>query len=101
MRILLAFVFLLGLALPAAADDDAARALEELRAGRILPVETIVAAARQQFGGDLLDVELEDEDEGFVYEIKLLAPDGRILKLEYDAATGALLHRRGRHEGVK
>lgn len=83
----------------ARADDDHDRALEALREGRVLPVESIMAAARRDFGGEILDLELEDEDEGFVYEIKLMAADGRIMKVEYDASTGHLLRVRQRRHG--
>ncbi|MCW0180665.1 MAG: PepSY domain-containing protein [Zavarzinia sp.] len=96
MALLLAFCLSPGAAL---AGDDHERALEALREGRILPVEAILDAARKDFGGDVLDIELEDEDEGFIYEIKLIAADGRIMKLDYDAATGQLLRVRQRHGG--
>lgn len=108
-------LFLIALLLaagPAArAGDDHERARTALREGRILPLERIVENARQRFGGEVLDVDLEDEDDGFHYELKLIAPDGRIMKLDYDAATGALLrikggrrhgegrHGEGRHDG--
>ncbi|SMH37031.1 PepSY domain-containing protein [Azospirillum agricola] len=78
------------------AGDDHDRAREALRDGRILPLERIAALAKQRFGGDILDVELEDEDDGFRYELKLIAGDGRIMKLEYDAATGELLRAKTR-----
>lgn len=86
------------LASPASADErDHERAREAVASGRILPLEAIVERARAEVGGDILDVELEDEHDGrFVYEIKVLAPGGRIVKLEYDAATGDLLRSKGR-----
>ncbi|AWB07952.1 hypothetical protein A6A40_23200 (plasmid) [Azospirillum humicireducens] len=80
----------------ASAGDDHDRAREALQAGRILPLERIVESAKARFGGEILDVELEDENAGFHYELKLIAGDGRILKLEYDAATGELLRAKGR-----
>ncbi len=82
---------------PAAADgDDHSRARAAVRDGRALPLERIVAQAKEQFGGEVLDVELEEERNGLRYELKLMAADGRILKVEYDAATGALVHVKGR-----
>lgn len=87
------------LASPALADrrDDHERAREAVAAGRILPLDAIVERARAEVDGDILDVELEDGHDGrFVYEIKILTPGGRIVKLEYDAATGALLRSKGR-----
>ncbi len=79
------------------ADADHDRAREALQAGRILPLERIVESAKREFGGEVLDVDLEDEDAGFRYELKLIAADGRILKLEYDAVSGELLRAKGRH----
>ncbi|MDR6773754.1 PepSY domain-containing protein [Azospirillum sp. BE72] len=83
---------------PASADErDHERAREAVALGRILPLEAIVERVRAEVSGDILDVELEDEHDGrLVYEIKVLAPGGRILKLEYDAATGDLLRSKGR-----
>lgn len=93
---------LLGLLLPgliagaARADDDHDRAREAVREGRVLPLETIVAKAGADFPGEILDVELDEEHGRIVYEIKTITADGRILKLEYDAASGELLRTKGR-----
>ncbi|MFN8994621.1 MAG: PepSY domain-containing protein, partial [Pseudomonadota bacterium] len=46
--------------------------------------------------GQVLEVELEQEDGRWIYEIKLLQPGGRLVKLELDAASGAILRRRDR-----
>ncbi|HYD65383.1 PepSY domain-containing protein [Azospirillum sp.] len=81
----------------ASADEDQDRARDAVRDGRALPLERIVEKARTAFGGDVLDVELEDEDDALRYELKVMTADGRILKLEYDAATGDLLRVKGRH----
>ncbi len=95
---------LLSFALPAAllasaaalADGDHARARAAREAGDILPLERIIEEARRQTGdGVILDVELEDEGR-WIYEVKALSPDGRIVKLEYDARTGALLKEKRR-----
>ncbi len=93
------------LALPAVADDQD-RAREDVAAGRILPLSTIVERATARFGGTVLDAEYEEDGEGKLtdrgrrfrtrYEVKLLTPDGRILELDYDAVTGDLLGQRGR-----
>lgn len=89
--------------------DEQDRARVAVASGKILPLAAIVDNAQARFGGAVLDAEFEDaeddEDRGDasprstgIYEIKLLAPGGRILKLEYDATTGELLHVRGRAE---
>lgn len=93
----------------AVADDDQGRARDAAAAGKILPLPVIVERALARFGGSVLDVEYEDDDEGehggnrgrarARYEVKLLTADGRILKLDYDAATGELIgHRRRARE---
>lgn len=91
--------------LSTAMADDQDRAREDVAAGRILPLATIVERATGQFGGTILDAEYEcdDDDHGDRnrlprrrYELKLLTVDGRILELDYDAATGELIGERGR-----
>ena len=82
-------------------DRDHDRARAALRAGRILPLEEILARANAAFPGEILDVEFEDEHGRVVYEIKTVTADGRILKLEYDAATGTLLEAKGKHRDRK
>lgn len=109
---MLAMLFLsLALVAPtfAHADDDAARARAAHAAGRIIALERIAAAAAERTGGVVLDVELEDDDDDhasasrrpgrLIYEVKALAADGRIVKLEYDAETGALLREKSKRRG--
>ncbi|AVM74633.1 PepSY domain-containing protein [Magnetospirillum gryphiswaldense] len=87
-----ALLVLLALSFPAwageADHDRARRALEE---GRILPLGQILARAEAAYPGQLIEAELEDERGTLVYELKVLAKDGRLLKLYYDAATGEVL----------
>ena len=48
----------------------------------------------------MLKIELEHEDEGgvpWVYEVKLLTPQGDVLELAYDAATLELIGLEGRY----
>lgn len=79
----------------ALAGDDHDRARAAVQAGRALPLEEIVAKANAAYPGRILDVELEDEDDRLIYEIKTITDDGRVMKLFYDAATGELLKARG------
>ena len=72
-------------------DDDHERARQLQAAGTILPLEAIVQRARLDYGGRILEVELENEDGKHIYEIELLADDGIVRELKYDAHSGALL----------
>jgi len=74
-----------------AAHDRARRALEE---GRVLPLRDIMARAEAEIPGQMIEAELEDEHGKLVYEIKVLAQDGRVVKLIYDAGSGQLLKKR-------
>ena len=70
-------------------QNEARRAVER---GELRPLAEILAAVRKEFGGKVLDVELEREDSGaLVYEIEVLADDGRVLEVEYDGRTGRRL----------
>lgn len=80
---------------PPSADDDHDRAREAVRSGRVLPLRAILDAMERDFAGQVLDVELEDDDGAMVYEIELLAPGGRKIELVYDAASGRLLSANG------
>lgn len=98
MRVLAAFLvaaLAVGAAAPASASDHdrARRAVEE---GRILPLKDILARAQGAYPGQVIEAELEDEGGMVVYEIKILTPDGRVMKLSYNAATGELLKTRAR-----
>lgn len=41
--------------------------------------------------GEVVKVELERDDDRFVYEIKVLADNGRVREIKLDAHTGALI----------
>lgn len=96
---LLSTVLALGLGLLCAtahADRDQDRALAAVQAGQVLPLKTLLDRLERDHPGQLLEVELEDDDGLLVYEVKLLQPDGRLVKLKVDAATGEVLGQRVR-----
>jgi uncharacterized membrane protein YkoI len=70
-------------------DHDRARRAVE--AQEILPLRDIMAKAEAEYPGRLVEAELEDEHGTLVYELKMLAADGKVRKLHYDARTGRLL----------
>lgn len=95
----------LALALPlltpaARADDrrDHERARAAVQAGLVLPLPALLERVQRQAPGQVLEVELEQEDGRWIYELKLLQPGGQLVKLEIDAATGKLLAIRRRKD---
>ena len=93
----LAFVLATALASPAAlADNEQDRARAAVQAGKVLPLKTLLERLEREHPGQVLEVELEQEDGRWIYEIKLLQPGGRLVKLELDAASGAVVRRKER-----
>lgn len=80
-------VLAIALAAPAPADDGQRRARDGVRRGELVPLETLLADAQERHPGRVLEVELDDGE----YEIEILADDGRVVELTYDARSGRLL----------
>ena len=83
---------LLGGSLAARADDgdhEEARRLHQ--AGDILSLQVILERLRPTHPGKILEVELEKKHGRIIYEIELLAEDGRVHEIEVDAKNGEVL----------
>lgn len=91
-------LLVLALAAPGWADAlDKERAREAMRSGQVAPLRDLLMAVHDAYPGDILQTELESEDvrrwggegegEILIYEIKLLTPQGNLVKLKYDAKT--------------
>jgi uncharacterized membrane protein YkoI len=93
LRLRLAMILaLIACALAGAARADGHdRAREALQRGEILKLTEILDAAAAQQPGDIMEVELERDDGRWIYELKVLTPEGFLMEMEIDAATGALL----------
>lgn len=71
-------------------DQDEARDLR--LSGVILPLDQLMRAALERYpGATLLEAELEEEDDVFVYEVELLTREGVVRELELDARDGNIL----------
>ncbi len=81
---------------PALAGSDQDRVRAAVQAGQALPLKTLLERLERDHPGQVLDVELEQDDGRWIYEIRLLQRDGRRVKLELDAATGEVLRRKER-----
>lgn len=82
------------LLLPSAGIGDE-NELERLRGavlrGEALPLSTLQSLLLARFPGEVVNTELDEEDEGFIYEFEVLQVDGRLLEVEMNAATGAII----------
>ena len=86
------------LGLPAMASDqvDHDLARQALQSGQVLPLRTVLERLERQAPGQVLEVELEHESGQWVYEVKVLQSDGRVVKLLLDARDARVLKRRQR-----
>ncbi len=78
--------------------DDHERALQAVQSGQVLPLAKVLALIEKAHPGQVLEVELEHEKQQWQYEIKILQPDGRLMKLQINARTGEILKRQTRSE---
>lgn len=75
-------------------DDDAVEHEEARRAleqGLVRPLEQIIMEARKHVQGDLIEVELERENDRYIYELEFIQPSGQIVELQLDAKTMAIV----------
>ena len=88
---------LLSLFSPVKADIQAGheRAREARLRGEIRPIAEILHHIGEQIPGQVIGLELEREKHAgqpvWIYEIKILTPDGRRLEVEVDARNGEIL----------
>ncbi|MCW8278569.1 PepSY domain-containing protein [Pseudomonas sp. PCH199] len=71
-------------------DQDEALRLRQR--GVILPLEQLLQQALDRYpGAKLLEAELEEKHDVYIYEVELLTAEGVVRELELDASTGRLL----------
>jgi len=106
-RRVLALSLLLALhgAAPAGGDArDHERARAAVQAGEVMPLPQLLQKLQRSHPGQVLELELEREDGRWIYEVKLLQAQGRLLKLAVDASSGEVLaaeRKRDRKDGSK
>lgn len=71
--------------------EDYQRARQLVAEGLILPLETILKRAEISPGWKLLEVELEQEHDRWIYELEILKEDGEVIEVLYDAQSGNYL----------
>lgn len=78
------------------AHDQARQALEQ---GRVLPLRRVLEKVERDYQGQALKVEFEQDDGRFLYKIRLLQSDGRMVKLKVDAVDGRVLEIKRKEHG--
>ena len=79
-----------------ASAQDHDRARGAVQAGQVRPLGDILAGVRGRYPGQLLDANLRQQGSGtWIYDVKILQPDGRVVALTVDARSGRVLRARG------
>ena len=73
-------------------EDEARHALEN---GEVLPLERVLAGLGSAVPGEVSGLELEKENGIWIYEFKIISPDGQMLKVRVDAKTGQPIGKAG------
>jgi hypothetical protein len=82
---------------PADADPRGERrGRDAVRRGEIRPLEQVIAQVQRRYPGRVLDAQLDRSGERWVYHLKMLTREGRVLRVAVDAHSGRILDVRGR-----
>ncbi|PSU13161.1 hypothetical protein C9J03_06735 [Photobacterium gaetbulicola] len=73
--------------------DDVMRAVQQ---GLVQPFSSLQSKVDEQLHGRIIRVELEEDDDIWIYELKLIDPNNNIVRVEYDAKTLTILEIKGR-----
>jgi len=74
-------------------DDDHDRARDAVERGAILTLTRILDIVARDTPGRIIDVELDEDDGQYIYEIEIIDHEGRIAELKIDAANGRIIER--------
>jgi uncharacterized membrane protein YkoI len=80
-----------GASLSVQAKDDQEQARQAVERGEIRPLDEILAAARKAAPGDVVALELKRKHGAWLYEIKILAAEGKRREVKVDAKSLAIL----------
>lgn len=76
-------------------DEDQDEVYDAVQAGLVKPFSELYAMVEKDFHGRIIKVELDEDDNEWTYELKLVH-ENNIIKVEYDAATLAITEIKGR-----
>ncbi len=94
--LLAALVALAAAGVARAGEGDHDRARRAVQAGQVMPLPQVLERVARTHPGQVLEVELEPGRDRWVYEMRVLQADGRLLRLEVDARSGELLRVKSR-----
>ena len=77
-------------------SEDHEQAMQAVQSGTILPLGELLSRLERDYPGQVLEVELEEENGNWIYEIRVLQQRGRLIKVKLDARTADIISRKQR-----
>lgn len=77
-------------------DEDQDKVFAAVRDGQIRPFSELYSTIDEQLYGRVIKVELEEDDNDWVYELKLVH-DNKVIEVEYNATSLELMSIEGRN----
>lgn len=77
-------------------DENQDEVYAAVQKGLIKPFSELYAAIDNELNGRLIKVELEEEDDEWIYDLKLVHED-KVIRVEYNATTLELMSIQGRN----
>jgi uncharacterized membrane protein YkoI len=74
-----------------ATAKDLDRLRDAVKSGDVLPLSVLQEKLRISYPGDIIKVELDEDDGRFIYEFRVLQANGRLYEIEMDAKDGTIL----------
>ena len=75
-------------------SDDSSQqdqARDAVRKGLVRPLEEVLTLVRKTVKGDIVEIEFDDDDGRYVYEIEYVDPSGHLMEIKVDAKTLAVI----------
>ena len=75
-------------------ESDHEKAIEAVKDGQILPLDQILASLNNKYQGRVLAINLKDSEKGlfgWVYDIRMIDENNKVINLRVDAGTSTVL----------
>lgn len=76
-------------------EDEAARIRRAVDQGRAEPLGKILQVVRNRYPGEVISIRLKEGRGSLLYTIRVLSPDGRLIDVQVNASSAAILGDRG------
>lgn len=73
------------------AGDDWRSLYDDVQAGRLVSLGSVLDWLERHYIGSVIEVELERDDGRVIYEIEMVGPQGQVVEFEFDARNGELI----------